>query len=70
MKIKLSKERKVLRIETDEFSIILNGKSNQQYKDILAPLGITLEFEEENPSAVSVNLLDKRASTGDTNAPV
>jgi hypothetical protein len=37
-------------IGTEEFTLTLNGKSNQQYKDILAPLGIELVFEEENPS--------------------
>ena len=56
MKIKLSKERKILRIETDEFSLKLNGRGNQEYKDILAPLGITLEFEEEDPESVAVEL--------------
>lgn len=47
MKITLTAERKVLRIETDEFSVKLNGKDNLVYRDMLAPLGIELRFEDE-----------------------
>lgn len=46
MKIIMDKDRRVLRIETDEFSVKLNGKSNTVYRDMLAPMGIELRFEE------------------------
>jgi hypothetical protein len=46
MKITMDKDRRVLRIETDEFSVKLNGKSNTVYRDMLAPMGVELRFEE------------------------
>ncbi len=47
MIITLNAERKILRIETDEFSIKLNGKANTVYRDMLMPMGITLRFQDE-----------------------
>lgn len=46
MKIVMDKDRRLLRIETDEFSVKLNGKSNTVYRDMLAPMGVELRFEE------------------------
>lgn len=62
MRLKLSKERKLMGIGTDEFSLTLNGRGNQEYKDILAPLGIELVFEEENPESVVVELHPRELS--------
>lgn len=47
MKITLNQDRKILRIETDEFSIKFNGKANTVYKEMLAPMGIELRFEDD-----------------------
>jgi len=47
MKIRMTKDRKILAIETDEFTIKLNGKSNKDYTAVLKPLGIHLEFMDE-----------------------
>lgn len=48
MKIKLTKDRKVLAIETDEFTLQFNGKPNRDYAAVLRPLGILLEFSNND----------------------
>lgn len=58
MKIVMDKDRRLLRIETDEFSVKLNGKSNTVYRDMLAPMGVELRFEESAetlPSPIAEN---------------
>lgn len=60
MKIKLSKDRRILSIRNDEFTLTLGDRSNAEYQAILAPLGINIEFTEENPLVVGQHLaLDK-----------
>lgn len=65
MKITLDKHRRVLRIETDEFSIKLNGKANTVYRDMLAPMGIELRFEEGEPDFEEL-LLSERDTLGES----
>lgn len=45
--ITLTGDRRIRKIETDEFTLVLNGKENTDYKAILAPLGIDLQFVED-----------------------
>lgn len=47
LKITMTADRKILRIETDELALKFNGKSNTAYRDMLAPMGIELRFEDE-----------------------
>jgi hypothetical protein len=61
MKIVIDKDRKLVRLESDEFMIKFNGKSNSDYKVILKPLGIDLVFEsgvdaaEETDTVAAIN---------------
>lgn len=54
MKLKLDKNRRLLAVETPEFRITLNGRETQAYKDILAPLGITLDLEDVDATPVEL----------------
>lgn len=56
MKLLLSKDRKLMRVDTDDFTVKLNGRSNEDYKQIFAAFGITLQFEEEDPESVAKEL--------------
>lgn len=49
IKITVDVERRIQRIESEEFMIKLNGLPNQHYRDVLAPLGIELVFLGINP---------------------
>ena len=53
MKITMDKDRRILRIECDEFAVKFNGKPNTVYRDMLAPMGIELKFEESEGTDVS-----------------
>ena len=44
VKIVMTGDRKVTQIESENFSITLNGLDNAAYKAALAPLGIELVF--------------------------
>lgn len=52
IKITLTGERRITKIESDGFSIVLNGRTNQEYKAALAPLGVELVFQEDKPEEV------------------
>lgn len=56
MKLLLSKERKLMRVDTDDFTVKLNGRTNEDYKQIFAAFGITLVFEEEDAESVAKEL--------------
>lgn len=45
MKIIIDKDRKLVRIEAEDFMLRLNGKSNAEYKAILKLVGIELTIE-------------------------
>ena len=45
MKIIIDKDRKLVRLETDDFMLKLNGKSNAEYKAILKQLDVELVVE-------------------------
>jgi hypothetical protein len=42
--IVMGSDRRVQGIQTDHFSVMFNGLTNDDYKTILAPLGIKLMF--------------------------
>jgi hypothetical protein len=46
LRVTLDKERRLLRVESDDFMIRFNGLSNQAYKEIFASLGIELVFKD------------------------
>lgn len=47
IKLTMTGDRRVTKIEADGFAITLNGRTNQEYKAALAPLGVELVFVEE-----------------------
>lgn len=49
MKIIIDKDRRLIRIEAEDFMLRLNGKSNSDYKTILKSLGIDLIIEPGLP---------------------
>ena len=51
MKITLTPDRKVTKIESSDFSITLNGKTNAEYSKILAALGVELVWVEALPKS-------------------
>ncbi len=46
MKITLTTDRKVTKIEGSDFSITLNGKTNAEYSKILSALGVELIWKD------------------------
>jgi hypothetical protein len=48
IRITLTAQRKITAIETDEFRVKLNGRTNAEYKDMLKGMGIVLVFLENN----------------------
>ncbi|MCR4297234.1 MAG: hypothetical protein NUV75_00565 [Gallionella sp.] len=61
MKIIIDKDRKLVRIEAEDFMLRLNGKSNAEYKAILKLVGIELTIESgaETPvNAIEAETMD------------
>jgi hypothetical protein len=50
IKLTMTGDRRITKIEAEGFAITLNGRTNQEYKAALAPLGVELVFVEEPPS--------------------
>lgn len=46
MKITLTTDRKIVKIEGEDFALTLNGKTNAEYSKILAALGVELIWKE------------------------
>jgi len=46
MKLTLSTDRRLCKIEGEDFSLTLNGKTNSDYTKILAGLGVELVWVE------------------------
>lgn len=47
IKITLTSQRKLLAIESDNFRITLNGKTNAEYAAAFKVFGVVLQFENE-----------------------
>jgi hypothetical protein len=52
MKIVLTTDRELLKVEGKDFSLTFNGKTNQEYTKIFEYLGITLVWETK-PSSIA-----------------
>ena len=50
LRIVLDNDRRLARVECEDFMIKFNGMSNQHYRDVLAPLGIDLVFLGATPA--------------------
>jgi hypothetical protein len=50
MKITLTSDRTIKKIEADDFSLTLNGKTNAEYSKILSGLGVELIWEPNKPA--------------------
>lgn len=60
IKLTMTGDRRVTKIEADGFAITLNGRTNQEYKAALAPLGVELVFVEEK---VEVDVIPCKPAT-------
>lgn len=47
LQLKLNKDRQLLAIKSEHFSLTCNGYSNAQIKDVLGVLGISADFVDE-----------------------
>jgi hypothetical protein len=56
IKLTMTGDRRITKIEADGFAITLNGRTNQEYKTALAPLGVELVFVEDKAGMNNLGL--------------